>query len=178
MINQEENLVRFATHADLPKIAFIARVTWDETYNDTIASENRRVFLERAYKPENLESAVDASGHWFYVAELGGEVVGFGHFLKRYHPTQARAELVRLYVLPDYQNRGIGAAIIKTGFAALAKAGIEQCFVSVQASNAMARKFYEQHGFSFHRNHGQFLGTQIITLVEYVRPIGEVDLEG
>ena len=176
LINQEEHLVRFATHADLPKIAHIARVTWDETYNDTIASENRRVFLERAYKVENLESAVDAPGHWFYVAELDNEVVGFGHFLKRYHPTQTRAELVRLYVLPNYQNMGIGTTILKTGFAALAEAGIEQCFVSVQASNTMARKFYECYNFSFHRNHGQFLGTQIITLVEYVRPIGEADL--
>ena len=50
-------------------------------------------------------------------------------------------------------------------------------FVSVQASNAMAKRFYERHGFSFNRNHGQFLGTQIITLVEYVRPIGPEDLE-
>ena len=176
MLNKVEHLVRFAIHADLPKIAHIARVTWDDTYNDTIASENRQVFLERAYKPENLESAVDASGHWFYVAELDNDVVGFGHFLKRYHPTQARAELARLYVLPDYQNMGIGTTILQTGFAALARAGIEQCFVSVQASNKMARKFYERYKFTYHRNHGQFLGTQIITLVEYVRPIGKVDL--
>jgi len=176
LINQKEHLVRFATYADLPEIAHIARVTWDDTYNDTIASENRQVFLERAYKVENLESAVDTPGHWFYVAEMDKEVVGFGHFLKRYHPTQARAELVRLYVLPHCQDMGIGTTILKTGFAALAEAGIEQCFVSVQASNMMARKFYERYGFSYHRNHGQFLGTQIITLVEYVRPIGEADL--
>ena len=76
-----------------------------------------------------------------------------------------------------YQNLNIGQAILKTGFAALAQAGIEQCFVSVQASNAKARRFYERYGFSFHRNHGQFLGTQIITLVEYVRPIGEADVD-
>ncbi len=62
------------------------------------------------------------------------------------------------------------------GFAALAKAKMEQCFVSVQASNSAARKFYERHGFTFHRNHGQFLGTQIVTLVEYIRPISETDL--
>lgn len=173
----ESHSVRFATLADLPKIAQIARITWDDTYNDTIAPENRRSFLERAYKPENLEGAVGAPGHWFYVAELDNDIVGFGHFLKRYHPTQTRAELVRLYVLPQYQNLKIGRTILKTGFAALAQAGIEQCFVSVQASNAKARRFYERHGFSFHRNHGQFLGTQIVTLAEYVRPIEPADLE-
>jgi ribosomal protein S18 acetylase RimI-like enzyme len=120
---------------------------------------------------------VDAPGHWFYVAELSQEVVGFGHFLQRYHPSQRRAELVRLYVLPQYQHEGIGTAILKTGFAALARASFEQCFVSVQASNTPARKFYEGHGFTFHRNHGQFLGTQIVIMAEYIRPITAKDLE-
>ncbi|MEW5956722.1 MAG: GNAT family N-acetyltransferase [Chloroflexota bacterium] len=168
--------VRLATHADLPHIAHIARVTWDATYNQTIAPENRREFLARAYKPENLADAVGAPGHWFYVVELGGQPVGFGHFLQRYHPHQPRAELVRLYILPEYQNLGLGTLILKTGFNALAQAKIEQCFVSVQSGNAPARKFYERHGFNFFRSHGQFLGTQIIIMVEYVRPINETDL--
>ncbi len=177
VIVPQEHSVRFATHADLPKIAHIARVTWDVTYNNTIAPENRREFVTRAYKPKNLESAIDTPGHWLYVAELKDELVGFGHFLKRYHPNKARAELVRLYVLPEFQNLSIGHAILKTGFAALVQSGIEQCFVSVQASNNMAQRFYERYGFTLHRKHGQFLGTQIITLVEYVRPIVAEDLE-
>jgi ribosomal protein S18 acetylase RimI-like enzyme len=167
--------VRFATPSDLAQIAHIARVTWDDTYKETIALENRREFLERAYKPQNLEDSINASGHWFYVAEWNDQVVGFGHFLKRYHPTTARAELVRLYVLPSHQNLKIGEAILKTGFAALARAHFQQCFVSVQSSNLNARRFYERYGFIFHQTHGQFLGTQIIILVEYVRPITETD---
>lgn len=175
-LTPQEPVIRLATHNDLSQIAQVARVTWDITYNDTIAPENRRQFLTRAYKPENLEGAINAPGHWLYVVELNDKVVGFGHFLKRYHPHKSRAELIRLYVLPQYQNLSIGQTILKTGFAALAQAGVEQCFVSVQASNEMARRFYERYGFIFHRNHGQFLGTQIITLVEYVRPITPEDL--
>ncbi|MCG3210761.1 MAG: Spermidine/spermine N(1)-acetyltransferase [Anaerolineae bacterium] len=176
IVGQKEAVVRFVTREDLPQVAQIARITWDQTYTDTIAPENRYEFLERAYKVENLEDSIDAPGHWFYVAEVDGRVVGFGHFLKRYHPTRARAELVRLYVLPDYQNLFIGKTILKHGFKALAQAGIEQCFVSVQSSNAAARRFYERHGFTFKGSHGQFLGTQIIVLVEYVRPITPADL--
>jgi ribosomal protein S18 acetylase RimI-like enzyme len=177
LIKGKKYTVRFATQADLEKVAQIARITWDATYNQTIAAENRHEFLQRAYKPRNLASAIDAPGHWFYVAELGGEVVGFGHFLQRYHPSQPRAELVRLYVLPEYQGLGLGTLLLRTGFAALAKAGIEQCFVSVQDSNASAKKFYERHGFTYHRRHGQFLGTQIITLVEFVRPITKAEAD-
>lgn len=170
-------LIRLATLDDLPQVAHIARLTWDLTYHKTIAPENRREFLERAYKLENLATAINVPGHWFYVAEVEQQVVGFGHFLQRYHPTRARAELMRLYVLPDYQNLTIGHTLLTVGFTALATAGIEQCFVSVQSSNSLARKFYERHGFVFHQSHGQFLGTQITTLVEYVRPITEADLE-
>jgi ribosomal protein S18 acetylase RimI-like enzyme len=170
-------LIRLANLDDLPQIAHIARLTSDATYHKTIAPENRQEFLERAYKLENLAMTINALGHWFYVAEVEQQVVGFGHFLQRYHPTRARAELMRLYVLPDYQNLTIGHTLLTVGFTALAKAGIEQCFVSVQASNNLARKFYERHGFVFHQSHGQFLGTQITTLVEYVRPITEADLE-
>lgn len=176
-VSNPQTVVRFATINDLPQIAAIARITWDATYNETIAPENRHVFLERAYKPENLESGIDTPGHWFYVAQLDNQLVGFGHFLKRYHPNQGRAELVRLYVLPEYQNLNIGHTIMQTGFAALAQAGIQQCSVSVQETNQKARKFYERHGFVFHRRHGQFLGTQIITLVEYVRLIGKDDIK-
>lgn len=177
LTEQNAVVVRFATCSDLPHIAHIARITWDATYNDTIAPENRREFLERAYTAENLESSLDAPGHWFYVAEYEHKVVGFGHFLKRYHPTQSRAELVRLYVLPEYQNLNIGRTILHTGFDALARAGIEQCFVSVQSNNRSARRFYERHGFKVRSTHGQFLGTQIITLAEYVRPITPHDLQ-
>jgi ribosomal protein S18 acetylase RimI-like enzyme len=169
--------IRFATLDDLHHIVQVARTTWDATYNKTIAPENRRKFLERAYKLENLEIAVNAPGHWLYVAELDQKVIGFGHFMRRYHPTRPRAELIRLYVLPEHQNLKIGYTLLKTGFAALAKAGIKQCFVSVQSSNALARRFYERHGFIFQQSHGQFLGTQIITMVEYVRPINKADLE-
>jgi ribosomal protein S18 acetylase RimI-like enzyme len=172
---QRQATVRFAAPADLPQIKDIAQVTWNATYSEVIAPENRSVFLERAYKTEILADAIGAPGHWFYVAELAHEVIGFGHFLHRYHRTQPRAELLRLYVLPGYQNFGVGTLILKTGFAALAQAGIEQCFVSVQESNTQARKFYERHGFEYHHKHGQFLGTQIVVLVEYIRPITVAD---
>ncbi|MDX1522751.1 MAG: GNAT family N-acetyltransferase, partial [Anaerolineae bacterium] len=165
--NSEQNLptkpktdlnIRPASQADVGDIGRIARVTWDATYNTTIAAENRREFLQQAYKPENLAEAIDANGHWFYIVEQMGQAVAFGHFLRRYHPSQLRAELVRLYVLPEYQNLGWGEKLLKRGFSDLAKDGIEQCFVSVQESNHKAQKFYERHGFVYHRKHGQFLG--------------------
>lgn len=169
-------VIRYANLDDLDRIRHIAFITWDDTYNKTIDAENRRQFLEQAYRPEMIAEAVDAPGHWLYVIDYQGDAVGFGHFLKRYHPRQQRAELVRLYVLPGYQKVGRGEALLRCGFSDLAQAKVDQCFVSVQESNILARKFYERHGFTYQRNHGQFLGTQIITLAEYTRPITPKDI--
>ncbi|MDM8518655.1 GNAT family N-acetyltransferase [Anaerolineales bacterium HSG6] len=169
-------IIRFATHIDLARISHVAQVTWDDTYSDTIAVENRRDFLSSSYNPTNLAEAIDTSGHWFYVAEMDDKVIGFGHFIRRYHPTQGRAELIRFYVLPDYQNMGIGRSLLNMGFSGLTQAAIKQCSVSVQATNHRARRLYERHGFVYYRKHGQFLGTQIVTLAQYIRPVTNMDL--
>ena len=71
-------IIRFATPDDLEQISHIAHVTWNKTYSSTIALANRKEFLDRAYKPENLATAINVPGHWFYVAELDGEIIGFG----------------------------------------------------------------------------------------------------
>lgn len=174
-INLDNLIIRLAKSDDLNEIAQVAQVTWEATYSDTIDADNRRDFLDKSYKPENLASSIEADDHWFYVGELDKKVISFGHFLERYHPTRKQAELVRFYVLPTCQNMGIGRLILRKGFATLAEAGIEQCSVSVQATNTRARRLYERHGFVFDRSHGQFLGTQIITLAQYIRPITAAD---
>ncbi len=165
--------IRLATQADIAAIIHVARVTWEMTYNDTIDWRNRRDFLASTYRPETLAESVTSTGQWLYVAESADQVVGFGHFIRRYHPTQQRAELVNLYILPNHQRKGIGQAILETGFAALLEANITHCTASVKTTNLPARRFYERHGFVAHRQHGQFLGTQIILMVEYLCLISE-----
>lgn len=170
-------LIRFATPDDLPQIAQVAQITWEATYQDIIDLDNQRTLLRRAYQPDNLLSVIDAPGNWFYVAEIpGNRLIAFAHFMRRYHPLEGRAELVHFYVLPAYQNKGVGRSMLITGFQALAEANISQCFVSVQSGNLRAQNIYEKHGFVYHRKHGQFLGTQIITLVQYIRPITKADM--
>ncbi len=163
--------IRLATNVDLPQITHVANVTWQATYHNAITLENQRDFLAQLYKPEILANSLTAMGQWLYVSQVENKVVGFGHFVQRYHPTQHRAELVSLYVLPDYQSKGIGQAILETAFATLSKANITQCTASVKTTNIQACKFYERNGFVFHRKHGQFLGRQIIILMEYIRSI-------
>ena len=163
--------VRPALPADAPGIAHVARVTWDATYAQSIAAHNRRQFLDRAYSLEAVRAAIEREPDWFYVAARGQQIVGFAQYLRRF---DGDGELVRIYVHPDHQRRGIGRAFLKSGLAALADAGIGQCYVSVEMDNSPARAFYERFGFRLRREYGRFLGDQIIRLAEYSAPVARL----
>lgn len=155
--------VRPAQIRDLPAIRHIARLTWDATYPG-IAPANRHDFLRRAYSNEQLKTALDSPRDWFYVADGQEQIVGYAHFLRR---ADHNAELARLYVLPDYQRRGVGTALLQHGLAALAAARYRLCYVAMFIDNRIAQHFYQKHGFVFHRDFGQPLGNQLLRLVEY-----------
>jgi ribosomal protein S18 acetylase RimI-like enzyme len=164
-------MIRPATPADAPGIAKVARHTWNATYAQSIAAHNRRRFLDQSYDLDALREAIRREPRWFYVATQTKTIVGFAHYLRRF---DGQGELVRMYVRPDHQRRGIGRLFLATGLAALAKAGVGQCYVSVEADNAGARAFYERFGFRPYREYGRFLGDQIIRLVEYVAPVANL----
>jgi ribosomal protein S18 acetylase RimI-like enzyme len=169
--------IRSARLSDAAGIAEVARDTWNDTYADSVAPHNRQSFLDQAYTSQVLHAAIRDERGWFYVAEqattdrpgfspLG--VVGYAQYMRRFDD---QGELVRLYVHPDHQRRGIGRALLAAGLRAMATAGMRDCYVSVEASNAGARAFYERFGFRPVREYGRFLGDQIIRLVEYVATI-------
>jgi ribosomal protein S18 acetylase RimI-like enzyme len=163
--------IRPALPADAPAIVRVARVTWDATYAQSIAAYNRRQFLDRAYSLEAVRATIEREPDWFYVAASDQQVVGFAQYLRRF---DGDGELVRIYVHPDHQRRGIGRAFLKNGLAALDAAGIGECYVSVEMDNSPARAFYERFGFRLRREYGRFLGDQIIRLAEYSAPVARL----
>jgi ribosomal protein S18 acetylase RimI-like enzyme len=159
--------IRPAALDDANAIAEVARYTWDVTYAHSVGAHNRRKFLNQAYAPEALYEAIAHERGWFYVAVQVGTVVGFAQYLRRF---DAQGELVRIYVHPDHQRRGVGRAFLRTGLTAMAATGVTLCYASVEVNNTAARAFYERFGFRRHREYGRFMGDQIIRLVEYVVP--------
>ncbi len=163
--------IRPALPADAADIAYVARITWDATYRQSISEYNRRQFLDRAYSLDAVRATIEREPDWFYVAVHGQKVVGFAQYLRR---ADGDGELVRIYIHPDHQRRGIGRAFLRNGLAALAAAGIGQCYASVEIDNSPARAFYERFGFRLRREYGHFLGDQIIRLAEYSAPVARL----
>lgn len=167
----KDYVLRPATVKDAPGITRVAFYTWNATYAHSVAFHNRQEFLAQAYAPQALQESINQAYSWFYVAIQGSAVVGFAQYVRRF---DAQGELVRIYVHPDHQRRGIGRAFLGIGLAAMAEAGISHCHVSVEINNRAGRSFYEHFGFRRRREYGQFLGDQLIRLVEYVGPVASL----
>jgi GNAT superfamily N-acetyltransferase len=58
------------------------------------------------------------------------------------------ALLDELYVIPSMRGRGIGSALLESGFALVRTRGVELMEVNVDGEDRDARRFYERHGFS------------------------------
>jgi ribosomal protein S18 acetylase RimI-like enzyme len=158
-----EYYVRPATSADVPAIGRVARETWRITYAQSIAPHNQQRVLERSYTDAALVAALQMAQSWFFVAVSGEEVLGFAQFLRR---GDGHGELVRIYVLPAHQRRGIGRALLQAGVHAMARAGIHRCYVSVEVDNAPAIAFYQHFGFRYQRAYASFVGDQLVHLLE------------
>ena len=72
------------------------------------------------------------------VAQAAGEVRGF----LAYQQVLDLATLLDVAVLPDYQGRGLAAALMQAGLAAMRAGGAERCELEVRASNHRAIALY------------------------------------
>lgn len=163
--------IRPATPADVNGVNQVARYTWDITYAQSVAAHNRRQFLDQAYDAQALREAIRRERGWFFVALHLETVVGFAQYVRR---SDGQGELVRMYVHPDHQRRGIGRDFLAIGLAEMDATGIHTCYVSVEANNAAACAFYERFSFRPRREYAHFLGDQIIRLVEFSAQAGSL----
>jgi ribosomal protein S18 acetylase RimI-like enzyme len=135
--------VRPATAADIPAIRAVAAVTWRATYAGLIAAPDIEWFLERAYSEAQIARTLDWLSDGYLVATDEESVVGYA---MAGPDREGAAEVWAIYVLPDYQGKGVGHALWERATAHLWAGGYVECTLWVVAGNTAARRFYERHG--------------------------------
>ena len=139
-------LIRKATLDDIPAIARVHVDTYQATYKGIIPDRSlaNQSYIKRQSSWERIFDRALDSSKFIYVAEnQTKQIIGFVHGgLEREGNLVYKGEIYAIYVLPNYQQQGVGRNLWQTAIEKLNRMGINSLIVWVLADNS-ACQFYE-----------------------------------
>ena len=142
--------IRRAAEADTAAVAALHVRAWQWAYRGLLPDAYLDGLTEQIARRENmwrrqLQGAQPDRPVW--VAERGGEVIGFCNTSPARDGEAATAELQALYLDPEVVGTGVGAALMRHALADLRARGNRAVVLWVLDTNARARRFYEKGGW-------------------------------
>jgi ribosomal protein S18 acetylase RimI-like enzyme len=139
-------LIRPAAAVDIQQVRQILVETWHDTYDAIIGHDRVAEITGQWHAPELLAKQLQSPGTSFLVAAHESELVGHAFANS---PQPPIVLLLRLYVLPRWQRRGIGSRLLDAVIQAYP--GSTALRLSVEADNLKGVSFYRTHGFQLRR---------------------------
>lgn len=136
--------IRFAAPSDnAQEISAVYEKTWKVAYKNILPAE----YL--ASIPEGFwAERIFSCGRKNLVAVDGGRIVATANFCAaRWERFFGFGEIASIYVLPEYERKGIGTRLICACMDGLSAAGFSRVMLRVLEENRAARSFYEKNGF-------------------------------
>ncbi len=138
-------------HAEFEDAAGIARVqidTWRAAYQRIMPPRLLADMSDIRISAFWAQVIAEAQGLSFcFVAAAGERVVGFASGGPRQHTDDTtRGEVYALYVLPEFQGRGVGRRLVATSFERMLELGMKEGRIWTLRENASARAFYARIG--------------------------------
>ncbi|MFC6765022.1 GNAT family N-acetyltransferase [Natrinema soli] len=137
--------IRNAEPADAEEIQTISRASWHKAYDDILGEETVDNVIDEWYEIDGLRTSIEET--IFYVGERDGELVGFANAGQNPVYEEGTFELFRIYVLPEYWNRGIGSRLLESVIADVKSEEGNELRLSVLMENEAGVGFYELHDF-------------------------------
>lgn len=128
---------------DLPTIAALARATWLDAYAGIISREQIDYMLAQRYDPERLKADTGNPEKWLHQVFIDGVRAGFAAC----EICGDEFKLDKLYIHPDMQRKGAGAALIAHAAALARDRGYPAMILAVNKNNAQALRAYDRYGF-------------------------------
>jgi ribosomal protein S18 acetylase RimI-like enzyme len=165
-------IIRPVTSRDIQQINQVATETWISTYQDIYSMEFINKFLNNAYSIERLRQSIERDSQnmkrQFLVAENEGQVVGYAQINQM---ENEEYELLRIYIKPDFQQKGIGTLFINEIIRV--HHPLNKLIAWVQKENKAGRTFYEKKGFIINTEVTEIIEGQPKTQLKYELVISE-----
>lgn len=133
--------VRTAEPADSPAIRDVARRSLQASYS--LGPQAITSAIEEWYDEQRLTAAFDDDSHYFLVAEVDEQVVGFSESER----ADDVATVLWLHVDPAYRGQEIGSTLFDRTETYVEDHGAEYLQGRVLSDNADGTTFYERKGF-------------------------------
>lgn len=141
-LNFRKNSIRLATPEDFKEILAIINTTNRLFYKGIIPPEK---FKDPFMSEEELKEEFNRKD--FYVFELGSRIVGVAAFETITTDLGIVGIITRVYVLPQFQRRGIGTALIAEIETAARGQGVKKMLIWTDPNASWAIAFYKKIGY-------------------------------
>jgi ribosomal protein S18 acetylase RimI-like enzyme len=157
-------VIRPFEDADRAEMTALYAAAWHATYDDVDGAVAIDRVIAALMEGDNPEMFVLGEHDVALVAELDGRLVGG----IRGHPRDGELHLSGLYVAPDEQRRGVGAAMLEVLLSRYSAPFAVRA--DVRPTSMVARRFYARHGFvEIGRGHADVGGNHWIDTIELRR---------
>lgn len=133
--------IREATADDVIGIVYVQATTWIDQYpsQSLNITEHDIRGIDWHGKIPQWQHVIKSSGYKMWVAGTGAHIYGFVAVLFK----RECHELYEFNVLPEYQSRGIGSALLDTALGSIDK----DMFLQVATYNRAAKRLYQRYNF-------------------------------
>lgn len=130
--------------SDFEPVATLARIVWQATYTGIISQAQIDSMLAARYNASALREYIDSESRWFELALLADKLVGFCAC----EIAGGEYKLDKIYINPQQQRSGIGAALIGRAETRGKALGHTTMILAVNKRNLPAIAAYQKQGFS------------------------------
>ncbi|CAB3647142.1 GNAT family N-acetyltransferase [Achromobacter pulmonis] len=128
-------IVRPARPDDVAALEAVLTRTYEGTWRPQMTPEKYRYFLDSGKIPRYVAER----GARFHVCEADGRVAGMVDWEQNF--------IWALHVHPDWQRRGVGAALLALAEDGMRADGHRQARLETDTFNTQSRAFYGKHGY-------------------------------
>ena len=139
--------IRKLSIEDLETLIEVARESWKWTYAGIYSEEYIESWIREKYSKEKLLNEIVRSQSNLDILFLGAfadsTLIGFIEL----KIIANKAELLRLYLKPEYTHKKIGKTLLLEAEKIMKKKGILECRLYVHRQNSVGFSFYYKNGF-------------------------------
>lgn len=140
--------------------------TWLASYADFIPVTDIQWYFNNYYSELNFAQLFDDPNVTSFVAEIKGNIVGYAR--TKVNTEQQRFYLESLYVLPEFQGKGIGRDLFALAERKASEHSFKQIWLGVMVQNVPSLEWYKKLGFQFIEEAPFQMGkTNVLHLIGY-----------